>query len=97
MKGCLIDLPLLLPTEKLIESEDYKLLVELLKNFQKIKHDLHEIEKNCVVVVWFIKKVKFRDISWNFIKKGLNGIKENKDNLNHYIGNIPKVLHFNNV
>ena len=57
VKGCLADLPLFLPTEKLFESENYKLLIELLKNVQKIKHDLHDLEKNCVVMVSFCLEV----------------------------------------
>lgn len=46
-----MDLPLFLPSEKLFESEDYKIFIELLKNMQKIKQDLYALEKNYVVMV----------------------------------------------
>lgn len=46
-----MDLPLYLPSEKLFETENYKILTEILKNMKNIKQDLHEFEKNCILIV----------------------------------------------
>lgn len=46
-----MDLPLYLPSEQLFETENYKILTEILKNMKNIKQDLYEYEKNCILLV----------------------------------------------
>lgn len=71
MKGCLIDLPLFLPSEKLFENESYKLLTTLLKNMQNIKNKKHPLENNYVVIVLTL----FKKILNNMFRESMNSQK----------------------
>lgn len=47
------DLPLYLPLEVLLETEEYKNLVEILTKIKNVNNNLLPLEKACLICVFF--------------------------------------------